>query len=123
MTNTVVGANHVQASSGNGAVSVIGGGLMAADRTTLRNVTVTDNTAAGSGQSGSVQGGGIFDAPTPNGPPGGPLTLTNSTVTRNVLNGGADITSQGGGLYIANEPVTLTHSLIANNVPDQCFGC
>ena len=95
----------------------------AADRTALRHVTVTDNTAGGRGQGGAVQGGGIFDAPVPNGPPGGPLTVTNSTITGNVLNGSAHVTLQGGGLYIANEPVTLTNSFIVNNVPDQCFGC
>jgi hypothetical protein len=123
MTSTVLRANHVQASSPSGAVSAIGGGLMVADMTTLRDTKVTDNTASGSGQSGTVQGGGIFDAPVPNGPPAGPLTLTNSTIAGNGLNGTANITLQGGGLYIANEPVTLTNSFIVNNVPDQCFGC
>jgi hypothetical protein len=30
---------------------------------------------------------------------------------------------QGGGIYIQNEPPTLTNSIIARNVPDPCSGC
>jgi hypothetical protein len=29
---------------------------------------------------------------------------------------------QGGGVFATN-PVSLTNSMIAGNVPDQCFGC
>ncbi len=90
---------------------------------TLRNTRVSGNTVDASGASGSAQGGGIFDAPVPNGPPGGPLVLVNSSVTGNVLTGSAGITLQGGGLYVGNVPVTLKNSVIAENVPDQCFGC
>ena len=56
---------------------------------TLRNTAVSGNTAEVSGQSTLAQGGGIFDAPIPNGPPGGPLTLLNSNVTGNTLSGSA----------------------------------
>jgi hypothetical protein len=31
--------------------------------------------------------------------------------------------AQSGGLCIQNEPLTSTNSVIANNTPDQCFGC
>jgi hypothetical protein len=51
------------------------------------------------------------------------LKLLNSGVTGNALNGSPGIALQGGGLYIANKLPTLTHSFIANNSPDQCFGC
>jgi len=84
---------------------------------------VRGNTVEASGVSGSAQGGGIFDAPIANGPPGGPLTLVNSVVTGNALTGSAGITRQGGGLYIQNLPLTLTHSVIVGNSPDQCFDC
>ena len=87
-----------------------------------RNRFLGQWAAAQLGLTGSAQGGGIFDAAVPNGPPGGPLVLTNSTVTHNGLTGGAAITLQGGGVFARN-PVTLTHSVIAGNTPDQCDGC
>ena len=59
----------------------------------------------------------------PDGPPGGPLTLQNSNVTANTLSGAAAVTFEGGGVYLQDEPITLTHSVISQNVPDQCFGC
>ena len=74
---------------------------------TLRNTPVSGNTAEVSGQSALAQGGGIFDAPIPNGPPGGPLTLLNSNVTGNTLSGSAGAQLQGGGLYIQSEQLTL----------------
>jgi hypothetical protein len=51
------------------------------------------------------------------------LKLVNSGVTGNALSASPGIALQGGGLYIENKPLTLTHSFIANNSPDQCFGC
>ena len=57
------------------------------------------------------------------GPPGGPLVLQNSPVTGNVLTGSAGLTLRGGGLYLRNEPLTRTNSAIAQNTPDDCFGC
>ena len=44
-------------------------------------------------------------------------------MTQNALIGSQDITVQGGGLFThPSESVTLTHSLIALNIPDQCYG-
>jgi hypothetical protein len=124
ITNSVVSDNHVQASSPGGTVFAAGGALVVDEPgLTLRNTKVSGNTVNASGASGSAQGGGIFDAPIANGPPGGPLTLVNSGVTGNALSGSAAITLQGGGLYIQNQPLTLTHSVIADNSPDQCYGC
>jgi hypothetical protein len=101
------------------------GGAIVVDQPglTLRNSEVGGNTIDANGASGSAQGGGIFDAPIANGPPGGPLRLVNTEVTGNALTGGAVITRQGGGLYIANLPLKLTHSVITGNSPDECFGC
>jgi hypothetical protein len=124
ITNSVVSDNHVHASSPHGSVFAAGGALVVDEPgVTLRNTTVSGNTVDASATSGTAQGGGIFDAPVPNGPPGGPLVLVNSTVTGNVLSGSSGIMLQGGGLYIRNQPLTLTHSVIANNIPDQCSGC
>ena len=123
ITNSVIRDNHVDASSPTG--TVFAGGAIVVDEPglTLRNTAVGGNTVHVSGASGSAQGGGIIDGPIDNGPPGGPLTLVNSRVTGNVLSGSTGITLQGGGLYIQNQPLTSTNSVIANNSPDQCFGC
>jgi hypothetical protein len=125
MTNSLINDNHVHASAPGGSATVQGGGVFVAVSLTLRNSTVNGNTAEASGASGSAQGGGIFDVAFPfgtDGPPGGPLFLQNSKLTNNVLTGHG-FTPQGGGLYILNEPLTSTNSVIADNTPDQCFGC
>jgi hypothetical protein len=124
ITNGVVSDNHVHASSPGGTVFAAGGALVVDEPgLTLRNTQVSGNTVDATGASGSAQGGGIFDGPIANGPPGGPLTLLNSGVTGNALSGSPGIALQGGGLYIQNQPLTLTHSVIAGNSPDQCYGC
>ena len=91
---------------------------------TLQNTTVSRNTGHASANNGTAQGGGIFavDQSANGGPPGGPLILTNSRVTSNILSGNPAITLQGGGIF-ATDPVTLTNTLIARNLPDQCGGC
>jgi hypothetical protein len=123
ITNSVISDNHVQASSPHGSVTVRGGGVQAGDGgITLRNSTLSGNTASASGRAGSARGGGIFDAAVPNGPPGGPLVLVGSSVTHNTLSGNNGITLEGGGIFATN-PVSLTNSVIADNIPDQCFGC
>jgi hypothetical protein len=123
ITSSVISDNHVHASSPSGRVFAAGAIVVDEPGLTFRNSEVSGNTVDASGASGSAQGGGIFDAPIANGPPGGPLKLLNSSVTGNALSGSPGIVLQGGGLYIQNQPLTLTHSVIANNSPDQCFGC
>jgi hypothetical protein len=124
ITDSVISDNHVHASSPGGTVFAAGGALIVDEPgLTLRGTQVDGNTVDGGGASGSAQGGGIFDAPVPDGPPGGPLTLQNSSVTGNALSGSAGITLQGGGLYVQNQPLTLTRSVVAGNSPDQCVGC
>ncbi len=52
------------------------------------------------------------------------LTLQGTAVIRNSLIGSPGFTVQGGGLYTRSPAtITLRHSLIAHNIPDQCFGC
>jgi hypothetical protein len=126
ITNSLISDNHVHVSAPGGSATVEGGGIFVAVSLTLRNSTVNGNTGDASGASGSAQGGGIFDAAFPfgpDGPPGGPLVLQNSKLTGNVLTGSSGFTLQGGGLYIQNEPLTSTNTLIAGNTPDECFGC
>ena len=124
ISNSLVRGNRVQASAPHGTASVSGGGLVAdVGGMTVRATTISANTAEAYGRSATAQGGGLFDAPIPNGPPGGPLTLIDSTITDNVLAGGAPATLQGGGLYIQGQPLTLTNTVIARNHPDQCDGC
>jgi hypothetical protein len=124
ITNSVIRDNHVHASSPSGTVFAAGGAIVVDEPgLTLRNSELSANTVGANGASGSAQGGGIFDAPITDGPPGGPLKLLNTGVTGNVLSGSPGIALQGGGLFIQNQPLTLTKSVIANNSPDQCFGC
>jgi hypothetical protein len=124
IAHSVISDNHVHASSPGGTVFAAGGGIVVSDTTlALRNSKVMWNTVDASGVSGSASGGGIFDAPIANGAPGGPLTLLNSDVTANTVSGSAGITLQGGGMYTQDQPLTLNHSEIVGNSPDQCVGC
>jgi hypothetical protein len=124
ISNSLVRGNRVQASAPHGTASVSGGGLVAdVGGMTVRATTISANAAEADGHSATAQGGGLFDAPIPNGPPGGPLTLIDSTITENVLASDGPATLQGGGLYIQGQPLTLTNSIIARNHPDQCDGC
>jgi hypothetical protein len=125
ITNSLISNNHIHASAPLGSVDASGGGLNLFGQTTLGNSTVSGNTVDASGTSGSARGGGIVDIAFPfgpDGPPGGPLVLQNSSVTANTLSG-AGLTLEGGGIYLQDEPITLTNSVITQNVPDQCFGC
>ena len=123
ITNVVISDNHVYASSPSGTVFAAGAIVVDEPGLTFRNSEVSGNTVDANGATGTARGGGIIDGPIDNGPPGGPLTLVNSSLTGNALSGSPGIVRQGGGLYVENEPLTLTNSFIANNSPDQCFGC
>lgn len=124
LTNDTISGNMVEGDSSAGPAQVGGGGLLAGGDMTLRNTTVSGNTASVNGAPALAVGGGILDTPIPNGgPPGGALDLVNSRVLGNQLVGGPSATLIGGGIFAAGEPVTITNSKIAGNVPDQCFGC
>ena len=99
MTQAVISDNHVHVSSPGGTAFAAGGAIVVDDSVlALRNTKVSGNTVEASGASGSALGGGIFDAPIANGPPGAPLTLVNSDVTGNTVSGSAGVTLQGGGM-------------------------
>jgi hypothetical protein len=122
ISNSLISNNHVHAAAPFGTIDVRGGAVNVFGPTTLRNSTVNANTVDADGATGSARGGGIFDGVNPDGPPGGPLVLQNSNVNANTLLGSA-LLLQGGGIYLEGQPITLTNSLVAQNVPDQCFGC
>jgi hypothetical protein len=124
LNNTDVTGNHLHAIAPAGTAFAAGGGVVADDPgVTLRNSNVNANSADANGARGAARGGGIFDAPIDNGPQGGPLTLQNSSITGNTLNGAAGISVQGGGLSLESNTFSSLHSLIAGNTPDQCLGC
>ncbi len=128
---STLGANQLRATAPNGEARARGGGavvdaapeLPEQGGLSLTNTAVRANTASVAGASNLAQGGGLYDAALPDGPFGGPLALANSSVTHNALRGPAGATLQGGGIYLADQPLTQTNSLIARNTPDQCFGC
>jgi hypothetical protein len=122
VSSSAIDGNHVLASSPNGTATVMGGGVVTGGALTLHNTSVSRNTGDAHAPSGTAQGGGIFAVDqSPNGPPGGPLLLTDSLISGNQLIGSAPITLRGGGLYVTN-PLTLTHTLITGNSPDNCAG-
>jgi hypothetical protein len=88
-----------------GNTAQFGAGIYDNDGTdSLIRSTVTGNT-------GSDQGGGIFNVN------GGTMTATNSTVRANTANGGP---GSGGGIYNSSGTVTLNQSLVRDNNPDNC---
>jgi len=87
----------------------------------LQNDLVTLNRGVVHGQTELAQGGGIFDGATFF--QSGPLTLSNTSVFGNTLSGDSWATLQGGGLFSdGGAPLTLTHSTVTHNGPDNCFG-
>ena len=123
LTDSVVNGNRVIAHSRHGTVTLAGAGIQAGDfELTLHSTDVTHNTGVAFGSSGTVHGGGISDSPVPEGPPGGPLSITGSHITGNKLRASPGITVSGGGVF-STYPVDLNDSVIARNSPDQCVGC
>jgi hypothetical protein len=121
ISDSLVSGNRVAAITTTGSAIVHGGGIANDGLLTVRNTTVSDNTGTASGPGGEAQGGGIWNATF--GPDlAAQLTLADSAVTHNTLTASLGITLQGGGLF-TTFPVTLKNTVIANNVPDQCFGC
>jgi hypothetical protein len=112
-----VNGNHAP---NNGVNDGIGGGIAnlnfgafagAGGVLTINRSEVNDNTASGIG-------GGIIEAGfNPDGTfaPGAPLALNHSEVTDNT-------SGSGGGIWApAGSPVTLKHTSVRENTPDNCF--
>jgi hypothetical protein len=113
--------NTAVARTTSGTATVQAAGILNDSLLHLRGAWVTGNTGKAFGPSGIAQGGGIWNGTDISGPPVR-LVLDHVAVTRNVLTGSPGITLQGGGLF-TERPVTLRHTRIALNRPDQCFGC
>jgi hypothetical protein len=122
ISDSVISGNRVTATTTSGSATVDGGGIANIGVLTLRNTSVDDNSATASGPDGTLRGGGIFVGSDPNGPPSPRLALVDSAVTHNSLTASSGISAHGGGLF-ALFPVTLRDSVIAQNVPDECYGC
>ena len=121
MSDSLVSGNNVSATTTTGSAIAQGAGIHNGGLLTLRNATVSDNSGSASGPDGVVQGGGIWNGTFgPNLPV--QLTLADTVITHNTLTASSGITVQGGGLFTMF-PVTLKNTLIAQNSPDQCFGC
>jgi hypothetical protein len=121
ISDSLISGNHITATTTSGAATVTGAGFTNGAVLEIRGTTFRDNTGAASGPTGTAQGGGISNLLFPGAPPG-QLTLIDSRLMHNTLSGSPGITIQGGGLF-TTVPVTLTNTVIAQNVPDQCFGC
>ena len=120
--NSVISDNTVTATASGGPATVNGAGLTNQGTLELRNTRIDDNSGVATGAAGAAEGGGIWNGVLiPDGPPV-ELTLTNGTVTHNTISGSPGLTIRGGGLF-TSFPVTVDNSRIANNAPDQCFGC
>ena len=122
ISDSAISGNRATAKTTSGTATVDGGGISNIGVLTLRNSRVSDNNGTATGPDGALRGGGIFVGSVPDGPPTPRLALVDSTVTHNTLTAGPGITANGGGLF-ALFPLTLTNSVIAQNVPDQCYGC
>src|SRR6266851_1440997 len=121
--------------NGNTAPGAYGGGILNHGAMTI-NLSQVDSNTTPAKSSGSQGGGGgianlnitpltgvpdsgiLEDGVNPDdslGPPGGPLTLNASQVTGNTA-------ADGGGIYASSgSPVALKLTLVARNVPGNCF--
>jgi hypothetical protein len=120
--DSVISRNSVSASAAAGT-AVLGGGIFnCSTMLTVRDTSVNSNSGTAMGlPGGAAQGGGIWNSSCGPGPQP-VLTLIDSAVTHNTLTASSGITVQGGGVFNTG-PVTLRDSVIAQNTPDQCFGC
>jgi len=118
--NSTISDNTASVSTTTGSVDINGVGITNDNPLALVNDQVSDNSGSATGPSGTEEGGGIWNSASLSGGPA-QLSLQNTKVTQNTLSG-SGITLEGAGLYTDVGTVTLTHSLIARNVPDQCFG-
>jgi hypothetical protein len=122
ITNSAIEDNSVEATAPNGAAKLGGVGLLNNGPLTLTRVDVERNHGVATGLSGFAQGGGIWNGQLFGGPDS-PLTLVDSEVKNNVLEGALGVTLQGGGIFTPGFPLTLTGSPVKHNTPDDCFGC
>jgi hypothetical protein len=80
----------------------------------LSHLTITGGVAAGDDPDGSGEGGGIFFN-------GQQMNIDHVAVVGNQALSQTDFGGQGGGIF-ANEPVTVTNSLVSGNTADGTGG-
>jgi hypothetical protein len=131
-----VAGNSVRADSQGGTAFVAGAGLANINGAlTLDHSDVTGNSGAAHGSSGfqlplgelGALGGGIENIALGGAPV---LSLSHSSVTGNTLTSTAGV-ARGGGIFTRDVltqegfpyAVTLDHSAVAGNAPDDCDGC
>jgi hypothetical protein len=128
MKDSLVARNTLSVQAPLGVIAFGGGIAMFGGDLTLERTVVVANAVSAIGAAGPMPFGGVasaFGGGISNGAPGIPaatLTLTDSVVTANRLSGSAGLPLQGGGVYTTNG-LTRTHTAIAGNKPDDCFGC
>lgn len=121
LQNSVIRGNITESTSATGSATVLGAAVLNNSLLLMRNVKVSHNVGRAEGPTGAAHGGGIWNGVDLSGPPV-ELTLENTSITKNVLEGSPGISLQGGGLFTTS-PVTLTDTVIERNRPDQCVGC
>lgn len=105
--------------SGGGVLSL---GNLTLDRSVIRGNSVRADVGGGDmpwGEPSIARGGGVVNLVDTDPPV---LVLRQSSVTGNVVTASTGVTRSGGGIY-SLAPMTLTQSVVARNLPDQCFGC
>jgi hypothetical protein len=131
ITGSVITGNHAIATAAVGNAGIQGGGIVNFGQLTLRDTVVSGNTGSATAPHGSAEavGAGIINThlSESDAPPVTQLTLVDSAITNNRLTAsGLTTTVQGAGLFNATgsgATLTLTNNVIAQNTPDQCFGC
>ena len=120
ITHSVISGNRLTARSTDGSASAFGAGVINEGRLVLQHDLIEDNHAIATGPHGFARGGGIWnDRLFVKQPPH--LRLNHTRVIGNTLSASPGLPVKGGGLFTAF-PVTLNHSQIAHNHPDQCAG-
>ena len=120
ITHSVISGNRTTARSADGSAIAYGGGILNEGSLVLQHDLIADNHARATAPDGSARGGGIWnDRLFVKRPPH--LRLEHTRVISNTLSASPGLPVEGGGLFTAF-PVTLDHSRIAHNHPDQCAG-
>ena len=101
-----------------GAATIQGVGFLSNGPLVLSNVQVDRNIGTATGLTGFAHVGGIWNGQLFGGLDS-PLTLVNSQVKGNVLDGSQGVTRQGGGIFTPGFPLTLTGSSVKHNTPDR----
>jgi hypothetical protein len=121
VTGTLIQNNTALAQSEHGSATSLGGGVFTTSLLALKHVTVRRNVATALGVHATAQGAGIWNGVFFGGPPV-TLHLEETQVVRNVLAVSPGGTRQGAGLF-TNQPAVRQRTVIADNQPDQCYGC